>query len=662
MSGPQTESSPDAIEAGRAPSTPPRGVVAPPPRLLRFPLAPPPLLSPGLLNATLAVVALTLAIAQPVLQRFGQMPVLLPLTALFGTAPLLLAWLFRGKPRPGVIEVFLERLHLPLPGGSFAEVRVRELTALHLLEARRGGHLWLGTEAGAFIYELSRFQNLADARRLYEALRERIAALPDGERRLEAFALEASVARQASARPATASRAMVALLVAFYLAQHALGAFETPFDVVRFGANVRSLVAEGQVWRLATASFLHHEMLAHLYLNALAILGLGALVERLYGPSGFLLVFLVSALSGAAASALVGDAPSISLGASTAAYGLLGAFAFTVRHYRGRLPLGFEPAPSWWGLLLLANLLLLGVAGELIDMSAHFGGFLGGVVVIGLLVSRDPPLPYEGALPLGGRLALYAVAASTLAGLCAAAHSVVRGTHADGDRILAEQVEYHRSSAAALNNLAWMVATSAGARPAQLELAEEAASRAEQLADRPEERAPIVDTLATVLVRRGALDRAIELEREVLRLDSATVRDTAATQLAEMLAVRRRREGRPLVDPLARGVEVKLEQHRFEERVGFEVSLSPPPVVPMTVLARVLATDVAGAPVVGVVRARWEPARSTQDAFYVPPELARVFDRPLTFEVLELRPGDEPWAAWVADPGMLLLPRTRVLR
>src|SRR3954468_22245088 len=82
-------------------------------------------------------------------------------------------------------------------------------------------------------------------------------------------------------------------------------------------------VAHGDWWRLITAAFLHYGPI-HLGLNMLALWWLGAPVEMALGRARFLAIYLVSGLAGSA-GALVLSPHSVTVGASGAIFGLLGA-------------------------------------------------------------------------------------------------------------------------------------------------------------------------------------------------------------------------------------------------------------------------------------------------------------------------------------------------
>ena len=93
-----------------------------------------------------------------------------------------------------------------------------------------------------------------------------------------------------------------------------------------FGAAV----ASGEWWRLLTAPFLHAG-LWHVGLNMLALWVLGGVVEPLLGRWRFVGVYLVSALGGTVTSYVLTGPGVISVGASGAVFGLLGATLVVLR-------------------------------------------------------------------------------------------------------------------------------------------------------------------------------------------------------------------------------------------------------------------------------------------------------------------------------------------
>ena len=142
-------------------------------------------------------------------------------------------------------------------------------------------------------------------------------------------------------------------------------------------------VAQGEWWRPLTAAFLHIGVV-HLALNMLAVLVFGSELERQLGRWRFLAVYLVSVLGGAASIQLFGNPLQPVAGASTAIYGLLGAFGVLMivrrEDLRGLLT------------LLAINIFISFLPG--VSLLGHLGGLVAGAVATAVLVAtrRRPQL------------------------------------------------------------------------------------------------------------------------------------------------------------------------------------------------------------------------------------------------------------------------------
>lgn len=187
--------------------------------------------------------------------------------------------------------------------------------------------------------------------------------------------------------------------------------------LVRAGAQAAVELDQGQLWRLVSCVFLHNDGL-HLFLNGLALLGLGRLCESLYGRPRFLWLFLVAGVVGSTLSWLGGN--RLSVGASGAVFGLMGApIVFGWRH-RDELPEGLgdhlrRALLPWVGLNLLVGVML-----PFIDNLAHLGGLLAGGALALVLGNRVVPgrqgRPWATALLTALSVALLAGAAAGVAG------------------------------------------------------------------------------------------------------------------------------------------------------------------------------------------------------------------------------------------------------
>ncbi len=151
--------------------------------------------------------------------------------------------------------------------------------------------------------------------------------------------------------------------------------------LILLGANNRSLVLGGQVWRLLTSAFLHGNIL-HLLVNMYSLWIIGSQVETYIGKWKFLVIYLLSAIMGSLFS-IVFYANSISIGASGALFGLMGALLYFGYHYRLYLSntLTSQIIP-----IIILNL-LFGFTVPGIDNACHIGGLIGGylsTMIVGL--------------------------------------------------------------------------------------------------------------------------------------------------------------------------------------------------------------------------------------------------------------------------------------
>ena len=122
-------------------------------------------------------------------------------------------------------------------------------------------------------------------------------------------------------------------------------------------------VSDGDWWRLVGAMFLHGSIF-HLAFNMLALYWLGTIVEQALGTPRFLLVYFVSGLAGSAGALWFSSAFAVTVGASGAIFGLIGAL----------LILEYLATGSLMGqamVLILVNLALTFAVPGHLDRRAH---------------------------------------------------------------------------------------------------------------------------------------------------------------------------------------------------------------------------------------------------------------------------------------------------
>ncbi|MBD3350181.1 MAG: rhomboid family intramembrane serine protease [Candidatus Lokiarchaeota archaeon] len=89
-------------------------------------------------------------------------------------------------------------------------------------------------------------------------------------------------------------------------------------------AQYNAAVWDGQIWRLITSVFLHGNI-EHIFYNMIGLLLFGATVEGFMNKKEYIATFLLSGLVGSIFSLLLESPETLSVGASGAIYGLMGA-------------------------------------------------------------------------------------------------------------------------------------------------------------------------------------------------------------------------------------------------------------------------------------------------------------------------------------------------
>lgn len=210
----------------------------------------------------------------------------------------------------------------------------------------------------------------------------------------------------ASAAP-VATQAIVAINVVAYLAELFTGSGFGGVQggtVFQHGALFGPLVESGDWWRIVTSGFLHAS-LWHVALNLVFIWFLGRSLEPAIGTARFIVVYGASLLCGSLGVLLL-EPNSVAVGASGAAFGLMGALIVEARS-RG--------IDLWaTGLIQIALLnFAFTFLGTNIAVGAHLGGFVGGVLVGVIYDQFDRRrLPREASLAAAAVLGIAAFVAA----------------------------------------------------------------------------------------------------------------------------------------------------------------------------------------------------------------------------------------------------------
>jgi len=139
----------------------------------------------------------------------------------------------------------------------------------------------------------------------------------------------------------------------------------------RWGMWPAAVAVNDEWFRLLTSVFLHGSWL-HLAFNMYVLYVLGPPLERLLGHARFLALFLIAGLGGAVASFTFSAINTVSVGASGAIFGLMGALVVAGRHLRTDVT---------QVLVLIGINVVIGFVAPGIDWRAHLGGLVTGAAV-----------------------------------------------------------------------------------------------------------------------------------------------------------------------------------------------------------------------------------------------------------------------------------------
>lgn len=173
---------------------------------------------------------------------------------------------------------------------------------------------------------------------------------------------------------------LIAINILVFILMYVFGnGSEDNLTLVAFGANYAPLVKQGEVYRFITSTFIHIGIL-HLFFNMYALSIIGLEIEKFYGKTKFLIVYLLSGIMGSLASCIF-SADYISAGASGAIFGLFGSLLYFGLQYRATLD-GFLRS-SIMPVIVLN--LVIGFVIPGIDVSVHIGGLIAGFMISKIL-------------------------------------------------------------------------------------------------------------------------------------------------------------------------------------------------------------------------------------------------------------------------------------
>jgi rhomboid protease GluP len=194
------------------------------------------------------------------------------------------------------------------------------------------------------------------------------------------------------ARPTTVVLILIALNIAMFAAECALGGSTSSFTLHRLGALEFSAVRfDGEYWRLLTSLFLHYGPL-HLLFNLYALFVIGPGLEEAIGSIRFVICYLLSGLGSGIGVLLLRIAGLNSadqlVGASGCVMGLVGVWAGLLLRHR-HAPMAGRRLKNI--LVIVAIQTAFDLSTPQISMAAHMSGLVTGVALGLILAPRTLP-------------------------------------------------------------------------------------------------------------------------------------------------------------------------------------------------------------------------------------------------------------------------------
>ena len=175
--------------------------------------------------------------------------------------------------------------------------------------------------------------------------------------------------------------ALIAINIILYFFIAFVGKEFFEFDpnvLYKYGAlvNNNQMVNITDYLRIITSIFLHGGLL-HLVFNMYSLYIIGPQLESFFGKIKYIIIYLISGICGNLLSMLFLSDTHVSVGASGAIFGLLGALVYFGYHYR--VYLGGVIRSQIIPLIVLN--LFIGYMSSGINNIAHIGGLIGGILI-----------------------------------------------------------------------------------------------------------------------------------------------------------------------------------------------------------------------------------------------------------------------------------------
>lgn len=152
------------------------------------------------------------------------------------------------------------------------------------------------------------------------------------------------------------------------------------------GLTWQNVVHNQEYYRLITSMFFHADV-HHLFNNMLVMFVIGEYVESYIGHRKYFILYFSTGIIAGFTSMVYNmfrNSYIISIGASGAIFGLMGALLMTVILQKGRREFNLRQM-----LFMVFFSLYGGFTSQGVDNAAHIGGFLGGVILTAIMCLKE---------------------------------------------------------------------------------------------------------------------------------------------------------------------------------------------------------------------------------------------------------------------------------
>ncbi len=171
--------------------------------------------------------------------------------------------------------------------------------------------------------------------------------------------------------------------VIYFLVLFGAGALGDSVLLIKYGASIPPRDLSTEHYRMLTSTFMHFDI-THLTNNMIILYFIGGYVEKALGRIKYLLCYLACAVGGSLVSNLfflLSGKVVVTVGASGAVFGLVGALAYIIIRHKGR----YKDLTLKRMIIFLVLAVYSGISNSGVNNAAHVGGLVVGFVIAALL-------------------------------------------------------------------------------------------------------------------------------------------------------------------------------------------------------------------------------------------------------------------------------------